>query len=401
MTSFKDAMRAAGIKDPRDFLPDAWHESQSRYPGDPTPFLEEAFLKDAIGYVKLPDEIGNGVLAAAAEFRKRPEICRLLWHCHSVLFGSANRDLWPEWTCPGLGNRSGMFPLFVLLSGLPRLREIYAKRKIPADVAAHTMSDIEIWMRVHHGNKGAWGMGELGWLLHHFSGNLHRLGRLQFVHIKWHGGVLIFRNRADGRVVLMAEPGMLFRADGNIDGSNGIHDEKGRWKTVLVRSGGVIRGNPINADVLAVKEPVELPEAEWEQALAKGDPVLDMHIPAGEPLAEDACRESFRRALEFWPGHFPELPPTKGFVIHAWLLDPGLRKVLPPTANLVKFQGLFHCYPTWGDEEGVMNRIFGDKRPDLSHKSRSDTLRAAVKAFHDAGNRFNGGAGGVLKEHLR
>jgi len=401
MTSFSDAIKAAGVEDPKGFLPDAWHESQSRYPGDPTPFLEEAFLKDALRYVKLPDEIAGDVLAAAAEFRKRPEICRLLWHCHTLVFKPPERDIWPHWICPGLGDRSAMFPLFVLLSGLPRLREMYAKRAIPADVALHTMSDVEIWMRVWHGLSGHWGLDELGWLLHHFSGNLLRLGRLQFMHIRWHGGVVVFRHRKDGRVVLLCEEGATWRADGNVDGSNGIRDEKGRWTSHVTRTAASVRGSPVSPDVLAVREEVELPLAEWDQVLAKGDRVLDMHIPAGEPLAADACGESFRRALEFWPKHFPELPPTKGFVIHAWLLDPGLRKVLPSTANLVRFQDLFHCYPTWGDEAGVMNRIFGDKRPDLSHSRRSDTLRAAVKAFQDAGGRFNGGAGGVLKEHLR
>jgi hypothetical protein len=221
------------------------------------------------------------------------------------------------------------------------------------------------------------------------------------MHIRWHGGAVAFRHRGDGRVLLMAEAGTDFRADGNINGSNHITDEAGKWTAVLERKGGVIRGNAISEDVLAIREPVDLPESEWDQVLAKGDHVLDMHIPAGEPLAAEACRESFRRALEFWPKHFPELPPTKGFVIHAWLLDPGLRKVLPPTANLVKFQDLFHRYPVWGDEKGVYDRIFGDKRPDLSHDKRSETLRAAVKAFQDAGGRFNGGGGGVLKEHLR
>jgi len=401
MSGFQDAMRAAGVSDPKDFLPDAWHESQSRYPGDPTPFLEEAFLADAIRYTRLPDEIGREVLAAAAGFRKRPEICRLLWHCHTLLFQPPDRDLWPEWVLPGLGKRSGMFPLFALLSGLPRLREIYAKRSIPDDIAAQTMSDIEIWMRVHHGNTGHRGMDELGWLLHHFRGNLLRLGRIQFMHVKWHGGVVVFRHRPSGRVVLLAEPGATYRADGNVDGSNGIRDEKGRWTAKLTRADGVVRGSPISEAALAVRKEIELPETEWEQVLAAGDPVLDMHIPAGEPLAEDACGESFRRALEFWPKHFPELSPTKGFVIYAWLLDPGLQKVLPPTANLVRFQKLFHVYPVWGDEAGLLNRIFGDKRPDLSHNPRSDKLRSAVKAFRDAGGRFNGGAGGVLKEHLR
>jgi hypothetical protein len=220
------------------------------------------------------------------------------------------------------------------------------------------------------------------------------------MHIRWHGDFVVFRNRADRRVILLSEAGRIFRADGNVDGSNGINDEKGRWTAELTRSGGVIRGNPISEYALAVRQPVELAEAEWQQVLASGDPVLDMHIPAGEPLAEDACRESFRRALEFWPRHFPELPPAKGFVIHAWLLDPGLRQVLPPTANLVRFQKLFHVYPVWGEEAGVFVRILGDKRPDLSHNPRSDTLRTAVKAWYDAGHRFNGGAGGVLREHI-
>ena len=54
-----------------------------------------------------------------------------------------------------------------------------------------------------------------------------------------------------------------------------------------------------------------------------------------------------------------------------------------------------------GDEAGIMVRVFGEKRPDLSHAPRGNTLRDAITAYKASGGTFHGmGFGVVRPEYL-
>lgn len=133
--------------------------------------------------------------------------------------------------------------------------------------------------------------------------------------------------------------------------------------------------------------------------LADGDPLLDIHIPAGDPLDQAACIDSIRRAVAFYPKHYPEIT-WKAVACCAWLLDPTFRKILPPSANLVKFQDLFQVAAMEGDESLIMERVFGHKRPDLSHAPRGNTLRDAITAFKASGGTFHGLGFGVVRDEV-
>jgi len=399
--SFEDVVRKVGIAGPDEFIPSGWGETQASYPADGPGFLRDSFQKDAARYVKFPDEITAVFLDSAAVFRRREEVCRLAWHCHRLLFAPPDRGLYPKWVIPSLGPQAGMYPALILLSGLPRLRELHAKRGIPDDITRDTLSIFEVWMRGHRRETGAWGIGNLDdWPLKVvFAGRICQLGRLSFMPATYYDGP-VFRHRRTGEVRLLAREGAVFRSDGAIDGTNDVHDEKGRWTAVLVRNGTKVRGNPISESGFAVRREEELSEADWELMLGPGDAILDLHVPGGEKLAEKACHESFDRAAEFFPRYFPEVP-FKAVACWTWLLDPTLSKILPPTSNLVKFQKMFHLYPTWGHETRAFHNVFGNWQQDINTAPRDTSLQRAVVDLYASGGRLLGGGAGILRRSVQ
>ena len=61
-----------------------------------------------------------------------------------------------------------------------QLEKFYIKRQIPSEILYATLSDIVIWTNVWFLIKGELGIGEVDWLRNHLTGQLFRLGRLQF-----------------------------------------------------------------------------------------------------------------------------------------------------------------------------------------------------------------------------
>ena len=52
----------------------------------------------------------------------------------------------------------------------------------------------------------------------------------------------------------------------------------------------------------------------------------------------EACGESMRTALAFFPRHFPERLPAVAFVCSTWFFDAQYQQILPATSNIVRFQ---------------------------------------------------------------
>ena len=77
-----------------------------------------------------------------------------------------------------------------------------------------------------------------------------------------------------------------------------------------------------------------------EKGIAKGDPIIEIHIPASGPLRIDDCRASIEEAKRFFERYFPEYK-YKAFTCHSWLLDSTLKNILPEGSNILKFAALF------------------------------------------------------------
>lgn len=125
-----------------------------------------------------------------------------------------------------------------------------------------------------------------------------------------------------------------------------------------------------------------------EKGIAKGDPILDVHIPRGDKLNIEDCYASFEMAEKFFAKHFPEYE-YKWLVCHSWMLDETIRPFLKPTSNIMKFQTLFEgVRPV--EMDSILHFVFktGANREELpTYEAKSDFAKK-VKEYALAGGKF-------------
>lgn len=76
------------------------------------------------------------------------------------------------------------------------------------------------------------------------------------------------------------------------------------------------------------------------RGIPKGEPILEVHIPRGDRMTPESCRDSFRAARVFFARYFPEYRYSY-FTCNSWLLDETLAEFLPPESNIIRFGNLF------------------------------------------------------------
>ncbi|MBQ8684036.1 MAG: DUF5596 domain-containing protein [Clostridia bacterium] len=74
----------------------------------------------------------------------------------------------------------GLLPLFVLAHLADYTLEKNNALGIPRDITVATLKDVNIWLFNYDAQYGGIGLAEFPWLIHHYTGDLFRLGRLQF-----------------------------------------------------------------------------------------------------------------------------------------------------------------------------------------------------------------------------
>ena len=398
-----EVARRLGIEQ-TEALAVGWTESQATLPAELL-FLDPAYVAAACRDTYVPGEAAAAAIAASARVARDPALRALAWHGHVCLFRSPAYPLeqirnWPLLTAP-LGDDAGLFLLLILLSNVPELRTIYQERRIPEHVARDTMYDIERRMLEYREIHGAWGLSPriLTWLRLHVQGGIYQLGRLQFQPGAFRVPVRAYRHRESSVVVALSETGVCYRADGQVDGTGGTFDPEGAWTACLTTAEEAVRGNPILPTGFAVHRDVRLPVTDWRQALATGDPVLHIHIPSGSPMEFDACGDSFRQALDFFPQHFPDTPFV-AFACNSWLLDPRLEHMLSPTSNMVRFQHEVYLLPLRSNGRSTLERVFGDVPEDLTRAPRDTTLRRAILDHLLSGGHLGGGACFLFPEDM-
>jgi hypothetical protein len=373
-------------------------------------FLASEFMMEANDYLRLPSDAVSALAEAAERIRSHERLRGLALEIRGQLargVGAApdsrredvkealGRLLAAE---PLMGRRAGMFSAVVMISLLPEVIGWYRSKGIPESVLTDTLSDIGIWMHNHKQAHGAWGLSELGWIIRHLEGSLFRLGRLQFM-IRSFGSHPVFRNRRTGQIAALSAAGIRYRRDGRVDGTSGNFDPEGGWTSQLWRRDGETEGHLVTADGRAQAHTVRLPAADWEQVLGEGDPVLDVHIPQGEKLDPELCRDSYRQAIHFYAEHFPGVR-LKAFVCSSWLLSPQLSAILPSGSNIVRFQRDYRLLPHKSDDRQLFERVFGAKPADWRTAPRDTALRRLVADFYRRGGITHAGSGFILKEDI-
>ncbi|MDQ3699979.1 MAG: acyltransferase domain-containing protein [Chloroflexota bacterium] len=393
--------------EPRDEIaPQDWAVTQRSFPPAGPPFLQESFVVQACADAYLPGDVRDAAVDVARHVNDDPALVAFAWHAHCTLFtpGLYDRDAIRRWPVLGtaLGEPAGLYYLLVLLSGVPRLRELYRQHDIPPAVARDTLHDLERWLRHHRSEHGAWGLAPraLTWLRNHMQGQLFQLGRLQHQLNEFQCDARVYRHRADGTVVALSDNGIRYRADGQYDGAGGVFDAEGAWTATLSVDSAAVAGFPVSPRGYVVQREAHLPLAAWKEVLAPGDPVLQLHIPDGSPMDYAACGDSFRQALDFFPRHFPA-HRFRAFACSSWLLDAQLQVLLPPSSNLVKFQREMYVLPAPGDGRSTLSTVFDGVPEDLGRASQETTLQRALAAHLIGGGHARSGRCFLLRDDLR
>jgi hypothetical protein len=371
------------------------------------PFLSDSYLHQANQILQLPPEISVQFEQALRVIRDSQTLSANVLECHNRLYGSSEPgeiadDLWPsrDLLTSILGEQAGMFAAVVLISGLPKVVELYRAKGIPENILLDTMNDVELWMRHYHRENGVWGFDNLEWLKLHMTARLFQLGRLQFIRDPFSYKLHVFRHVTSGEVIALSDEGIWYNHEGLIDGNNGHIDVEGRWESRLEVTEQEIMGNRILPSGYADCNTVTLARAEWHEVLTENDPVLHVHIPEGGKMSHELCLESYRQALDFFPRYFPDTG-FKAFACGSWLLSPQFRQLLPESSNIVRFLNDYDLFPLKSKEEWTFARVFGAPQIDPATAPRDTTLRRAILDFMAEGHRMIAAGGFILREDAR
>lgn len=118
-----------------------------------------------------------------------------------------------------------------------------------------------------------------------------------------------------------------------------------------------LRGELLRIGVLQF-EPAEFPDD--TPGLARGTPMLAIHIPADARLSIDAWYASGREAFPLFERLKPGFEP-RGVFGHGWLLDPQVLALLPGHKELAGLHALATFYPIEQSEAGTIRRLFGPR----------------------------------------
>ncbi|MBO7252622.1 MAG: DUF5596 domain-containing protein [Oscillospiraceae bacterium] len=122
------------------------------------------------------------------------------------------------------------------------------------------------------------------------------------------------------------------------------------------------------------------------------DDVIDIHIPSGTRLTQDAIAQSIQEGRSFITHYFPQWKDAP-MVCHSWLLSPTLRQLLPEVSGIVTFQNFFTITPTGEEDNSFYQWAF--KREDLSldQLPENTSLQRSLKQHLLQGGRFEDAKG--------
>ncbi len=401
--AFSNVMKSLNISENVDILQKYWELSQTVFSIENINFLKKDYIIEVNKILQLPNEALKAFFDVQTLIKNSPDLARFIWHCHYLLFYTAdypddNILKWPSLKT-SMGNQAGMFAAILCVSGIPTAIQCHKEKNIPYEITIDTLSDIKHRMKYYYDRNGTWGLEPLRWFMLHIRGKLYKLSRLQFVLNSINDNEKVFRNILNKMVVVISEAGVKYRSDGQIDGTNDVYDNEGSWISNLTIDGKYITGSVINPNGYAMKQVIKLNSTKWRQVVNKGDAVLQIHIPVGGKMDFEECGNAFYKAMDFFPKFFPE-KPFIGFHCNSWLLDSQFENMLSPDSNIVKFLKEFYLLPFLSNDSYAMKVIFQGKPSDFKVAPRNTQLQRAVAEHYLSGKHLRRMKGFILKDDL-
>lgn len=381
---------------------DQWKLSQDCLSEDGLFFLCEKYITRVMEIINLPEDAISKAVSVAKKIMSDKILIRLIWHSYYVLYISKDfpEDMIKDWQL-GLGYEESyddFVTFFLAMAGIPKMKELYFKLRIPDEVLNDTLDYLKLWAEEYRRKHGRWGFDNFLWYYNHQQkGNLFRIGRLEHEISRFRFNIRAYKNTKDGRIIAFWADDIKYRSDGQINGTNDIFDKHPK-ETIFIENDYTITGTPINPAGFLEGNPVDLPKEDWKLILKKDDPVLSIHIPGSRKLDPDSVKKSYIDALAFFKEYFPKIE-FKAFFCCTWFLDNQFRILLGEESNIAHFQKPFYLFPILGDDRGVFHWVFGEKPDNIDELPQNTNLHRTIVQHYKAGKKFRMAAGFIAIEN--
>ncbi len=380
-----------------DRVADGWRESAATRPPGKPDFLEPQQIEECRVFAGLGTEFEPMLQETASRIAADLGLAAFAWHTYRRAYIDSETvtfDSWPELEQP-LGRNARILYVILALASIPLMRRRHTALGIPEQIARDTASDVVASIRrgaLSRPDLPGLAPRELDWFQHHANASVFRIGRLQYRFRPFDGAIRIFRNPGSGETAAIAEPGGFFDSHGYRvpKPENRLATEE-LWESRLEETKDGIVANPVSPEGIVLRDQQLLPWSEWQLLVAPGDPVFEVHIPAGGGLTLAQCRQSMREAVAFHARHFAADPQPRIFSCMTWFLGPQLREILPETANILQFQRAVYLFPIETRTNEGFYFIFGkDELPDRLPENATG-LQTSIYQYVRAGNPWRGG----------
>ncbi len=357
-------------------------------------------------------EVDAALEKVVAQIEANPALYSLARHCHRLIFETGDYQRFAEWLSllPLLGDffagYKSTFFLLLALDAVPRLRQKNDARHVSEKITRDTLGDIGIAARrFARYNDGEIGIEPrlLNWHRLVASGEIFRIGRLEYHARNLPLRLRVYRHRITQHVLALSEHDVVYDANGHLllNDSQGqpLHSKTGSWTSILHETSTTINGHPISPLGFALANPVEIKTAEWQQVLAPGDNVLVVHIPEGESVTLENSRDSFEQAHTFFTEHLRD-DSLRAFATNSWMFNTQFETMLSPNSKMLAWQRELFLFPAVSSGKDGLYFVFNRDEIDLATAPRDTTLRRAMIDHLQAGNNLRNGGMFFLFEDL-
>jgi hypothetical protein len=346
-----------------------------------TSFLDPAEIRRNCAEAELNDKTTQPLLDLAARIANDRDLLKVACDAHHWLFEQHTDDhAIARHTDAAFGDDAGLFRALLVLDSIRLIREKQAARGVPAEISRAVMAHHPIGTLQESVEKGE-RISVPAWMWHWYrtvgSGDLYRLGRIEFFHESWDYPWRVYTHDATGEIVVMLDAGLRFTEDGYTTGEMA-------WESQWHETDATITGNVVSPLGVAIRAPVKLARDQWSLTLGPGDIVLDMHIPGEIPLTLESIRDAMQRSESFFD-HFYPGKPFKAWVCDSWLFSPQIKHMLPPDSNIMQWQREGYLLPNDAGPEDFLNFVFGASSIDPATAPRDTRLRRAVIEYLERG----------------
>lgn len=375
-----------------DYLPEELEQYYEQYPKQERSFLiERDFLTKCFDRFMVGDEVRRQLTEAITEIEEDPVLFHftqfIVWDMCQIrnrFDGGGYRAMTPA--CMKL--HSELFSFVLLLACVePSMQQLRARGIPDADYMEIPYRPMKV--QFEKLGRGDSRVSDFPWDRNFYTCSIFLMDRFLFIPYRFDGPLNMFRNNLTNKVIALRHAGEEFRSDGQLNGVNGVFDNKGVFCTVWEEKESSITANPVNPMGFVERETITLLKKEWETALLPGDNLLAVHVPSGEGYTPERLHNSMGMALSFFDRYFPELN-IKGFWSESWLYDPRLSLILDErSSNIIKVQRQMYLYPIHEGDGMLRYEVFGDWKAEPEQVVLKTTLQKAAAAFMRNGGRFH------------